>query len=111
MQKCDYLSTYFYRLEIIRFYRKDPQTLFQDHFCPKTENQKKLFFLTKIMGQPLSKIWKNETICGAYVYNLQTIPFFPKDPQTLFQDSFSPKTENEKNAIFDQNHGLTPFGK
>ena len=44
VQKCDYLSTYFYRLEIIRFYRKDSQTLFQDHFCPKTENQKKLFF-------------------------------------------------------------------
>ena len=47
-----------------------------------------------------SKIWKNETIWGAYVYNLQTIPFFPKDPQTLFQDSFCPKTENEKNGIF-----------
>ena len=50
VQKCDYLSTYFYRLEIIRFYRKDPQSLFQD-ILPKTRKQKKIsFFFTKLMG-------------------------------------------------------------
>ena len=39
----------FYRLETILFYLKDPRTLFRNHFCPKTENGKKISVLTKIM--------------------------------------------------------------
>ena len=32
--------------------------------------------------------------------------FYSQDPQTLFQDEFSPKTENLKMPFLDQNHGF-----
>ena len=37
------------------------------------------------------------------------IVFDRKDPKTLIQDYFCPKTENEKMPFFDQNHRLTPL--
>ena len=32
--------------------------------------------------------------------------FYSQDPQALFQDEFSPKTENLKMSFLDQNHGF-----
>ena len=48
--------------KIILFYRKDPQNLFQDHFCLQTEKEKNAIFRTKSMVSPLWKICKNATI-------------------------------------------------
>ena len=44
IQKCDYPKCKFLRLKTILLCRKDPQTLFQDVFCPKTENVKSAMF-------------------------------------------------------------------
>ena len=37
--------------------------------------------------------------------------FYSKDPQTLFQDDFCPKTENLKNGIFGPKSWVNAFGK
>ena len=39
------------------------------------------------------------------------IVFDRKDPKTLIQDYFCPKTENEKNAVFWPKSQVNPFGK
>ena len=44
IQKCDYLKCKFLKAINDSFYSKDPQTLFQDDFCPKTENLKNDIF-------------------------------------------------------------------
>ena len=45
MQKCDYLSTYFYRLEIIFFFiEKTPKHYFKIIFAQKQKIKEKYFF-------------------------------------------------------------------
>ena len=44
---------------------------------------------------------KNTTTWSEYFYSLEMIVFDWKDPKTLIQDYFCPKTGNEKNAVFD----------
>ena len=55
-------SEYFYSLEMIVFDWKDPKTLIQDYFCPKTENEKNAIFWPKSWVNALWKIGKNATI-------------------------------------------------
>ena len=57
---------------MILFCRKDPQTLFQDFFCPKIENAKNTIFSPKSWVHPFEKKKttkkknKDATIWGAY---------------------------------------------
>ena len=55
---------------MILFCRKDPQTLFQDFFCPKIENAKNTIFSHKSCVHPFEKNKtkqnKDATIWGAY---------------------------------------------
>ena len=55
---------------MILFCRKDPQTLFQDFFCPKIENAKNTIFSHKSWVHPFEKNKtkqnKDATIWGAY---------------------------------------------
>ena len=73
-------------LETILFHRKESQTLFHDYFCRKTENERTVIFRPKPQVNPFGKICKNATIWSAYFYTLETILFYRKDPQTLFED-------------------------
>ena len=49
MQKCDYLSKYFYRLEIILFIEKTPKHYFKIIFAQK-QKIKKIYFFDKNHG-------------------------------------------------------------
>ena len=42
----------------------------------------------------------NHGLTLLYFYSLEMIVFDWKDPKTLIQDYFCPKTGNEKNAVF-----------
>ena len=63
-------------------------------------------------GLTLWRIWKkNTTTWSEYFYSLEMIVFDWKDPKTLIQDYFCPKTGNEKNAVFWLKSQVNPFGK
>ena len=103
-------SAYFYRLETILFELKDPQTLFEGHFCAKTESEKIPFFDHNHGLTPLENIQKCDYLKCKFL-KARNDSFYSKDPQTLCQDDFCPKTENFKNAIFWLKSWVNPFGK
>ena len=84
---------------------------FQSYFYQKEKMKKKKWhFLFKSMGYPL---WKNAIYGTVIIFSIVKKSFLSIQNilKPYFQSYFKQKQIMKKLAFFDQNYGLTPFGK
>ena len=87
---------------------KIPTHYFKIIFAQKHKS-KKSHFLTKIIGK-ISYV--KMRLSKAHIFIGQKSFFFiEKTPKHYFKIIFAQKQKMKKMQFFDQNHGLTPFGK
>ena len=109
MQKCDYLKKQFLYTNNVSFRSKRSPHIISRLFLPKNIKAKKSHFLTKIIGK-IS--YAKMRLSKAHIFIGQKSFFFiEKTPKHYFKIIFAQKQKMKKMQFFDQNHGLTPFGK
>ena len=92
----------------ILFCRKDPQTLFKDHFCPKTENERTAIFRPKSQFNPFGKYAKllpSKVQIFIGQKSFFSVEKIPKHFVKIY--SFAKKQKYGKKCLFDQHHRLT----
>ena len=94
---------------IVSFRSKRSPHIISRLFLPKNIKAKKSHFLTKIIGK-IS--YAKMRLSKAHIFIGQKSFFFiEKTPKHYFKIIFAQKQKMKKMQFFDQNHGLTPFGK